>query len=487
MEIVKMYPTMKWTKVVNRRSSVSFLYAIAEQKSYFEKLGDYEVGYFWADDITKDVAYSESELMTLGEKIAGEIKKDVGFARENASMCRRLCNEVVRASRKLHSTNPERLSNERLAVVIKKVLDPYYNLIPFLLIPHSVERFLLNKVEGLVNSRVAEKHREKYMEWLTVPVDEDIEEIESALTIAGMVKERGWNRKTREKLGKHAESFRWLPMWGINIDPLKDSYFKKEIDSLVDRFDNPTQEIKVLRKKARIRKALAEDAIRELKPNKAMRAYIQILQSYIFLRTYRKSALCQAHYVLRPFFKEVAGRMRISQKDVYNLTYHELLGLLAGQMIDQEVFKKRRQGWAILGWRGEPMVFSGKRAISRAVKKYSVHLPTIDLDGKVEGDVACRGKVRGVVKVATSIDQLDKVKKGDILVAVMTTPDYMSAIYRCGAMVTNEGGVTCHAAIVSREFEIPCIVGTKNATLALKDGDYVEVDAEKGIVRKVEK
>ena len=65
----------------------------------------------------------------------------------------------------------------------------------------------------------------------------------------------------------------------------------------------------------------------------------------------------------------------------------------------------------------------------------------------------------------------------------MTSPDYMVAVKKAAAIVTDEGGVTCHAAIVSRELKIPCIVGTKNATKALKTGDLVEVDADNGVVR----
>jgi pyruvate,water dikinase len=65
----------------------------------------------------------------------------------------------------------------------------------------------------------------------------------------------------------------------------------------------------------------------------------------------------------------------------------------------------------------------------------------------------------------------------------MTVPDLVSAMKRAAAIVTDEGGVTCHAAIISRELKKPCIIGTKVATKVFKDGDLVEVDANKGIVR----
>ena len=65
----------------------------------------------------------------------------------------------------------------------------------------------------------------------------------------------------------------------------------------------------------------------------------------------------------------------------------------------------------------------------------------------------------------------------------MTTPEFLSAMKKVAAFVTDEGGIACHAVIVAREIKKPCIIGTKIATQVLKDGDEVEVDAEQGVVR----
>ena len=78
--------------------------------------------------------------------------------------------------------------------------------------------------------------------------------------------------------------------------------------------------------------------------------------------------------------------------------------------------------------------------------------------------------------------ELGKVKDGDILVAVMTTPDMVPAMKRAAAIVTDEGGLTCHAAIVSRELGCPAVVGTRKATELLTDGMKITVDGEKGLV-----
>ena len=97
--------------------------------------------------------------------------------------------------------------------------------------------------------------------------------------------------------------------------------------------------------------------------------------------------------------------------------------------------------------------------------------------------MASRGFARGHAKILKSAANLDKVKRGDILVAPMTIPDMVPAMEKAAAFVTDEGGILCHAAIVSREMKKPCIIGTKIATKALKDGDLVEVDADNGVVR----
>lgn len=88
----------------------------------------------------------------------------------------------------------------------------------------------------------------------------------------------------------------------------------------------------------------------------------------------------------------------------------------------------------------------------------------------------------GVVKIIGSEKEISKVQEGDVLVTTMTTPDMVPAMRRASAIVTDEGGMTCHAAIVSRELGVPAVVGTKDGTKILKEGMKVTVDGEKGVV-----
>jgi len=107
--------------------------------------------------------------------------------------------------------------------------------------------------------------------------------------------------------------------------------------------------------------------------------------------------------------------------------------------------------------------------------------------GIIKGHIAFKGKAQGKVRILKRKNQISEFIKGEILVSPMTTPDFIPAIKKASAIVTDEGGITCHAAIISREMKKPCIIGTKIATQILKDGDIVEVNADKGIVKILKK
>lgn len=105
----------------------------------------------------------------------------------------------------------------------------------------------------------------------------------------------------------------------------------------------------------------------------------------------------------------------------------------------------------------------------------------------IKGEIGFKGFAKGAVKLIYTEKDLGKINEGDIIVAPMTMPDFLPGMKKAAAFVTDEGGITCHAAIVAREMQKPCVLATKIATKLLKDGDMVEVDADRGIVTILEK
>lgn len=171
----------------------------------------------------------------------------------------------------------------------------------------------------------------------------------------------------------------------------------------------------------------------------------------------------------------------------YNLSYDEILLLghkeiikLNNDGILPKDFKERENGFGVVLENKKMRIVIGQE-LEKMLRECH---DKIDAVSELKGMVACRGGViRGTVKIIEESKYISKIKKGDILVANETTPDYIIGMKTARAIITNQGGITSHAAITSRELNIPCIIGTKIATQVLKDGDLVEIDAEKGIVK----
>lgn len=192
--------------------------------------------------------------------------------------------------------------------------------------------------------------------------------------------------------------------------------------------------------------------------------------------------------------REIARREGVSEESLVMLSFDELVSYLEKKISKSEVeilAQGRSQYYAIVYISGELLTFDGEEALEierRFVplfvenRKMSSEDTIVNKKVAIEGTVCYPGRVIGRVKVVKTFSDCDKVQKGDILVANMTTPNFISAMERAAGFVTDQGGITCHAAILSRELRIPCIVGTSIATKVLHDGDLVEVDAYLGVV-----
>lgn len=194
---------------------------------------------------------------------------------------------------------------------------------------------------------------------------------------------------------------------------------------------------------------------------------------------FRKEAMFNYYYVLDALFEKLSLILGIPKK-YFRYVYPEEIMLLDKNMA--EILEQREM------YHLDIQTFSSSdRMLGAEARNFFDSLiikQTNDFDGKkLTGQTSYPGRVHGRVKIVNEKSDISKVEDGDILVSIATNPELISAMKKAAALVTDRGGITCHAAIVSRELQIPCIVGTKIATQVLKDGDMVEVDADNGIVR----
>ncbi len=167
------------------------------------------------------------------------------------------------------------------------------------------------------------------------------------------------------------------------------------------------------------------------------------------------------------------------------LCFYRINEIFSEKDNDWELIKEREKGY--LYFNNLILVENRQNQINEYLNGNHIAL----LDGEKEdvsdekqlaGTCAFGGKVKGLVTIVENEKDFHKMKQGDILVASMTIPKFLPVMKLAGAMVTDEGGALCHAAIVARELKIPTIIGTKRATKVLDDGDLIEVDANNGKV-----
>ncbi|MEM7821486.1 MAG: phosphoenolpyruvate synthase, partial [Candidatus Aenigmatarchaeota archaeon] len=159
------------------------------------------------------------------------------------------------------------------------------------------------------------------------------------------------------------------------------------------------------------------------------------------------------------------------------LTNSELMGLVKlGLKIEKHYGNAQDIEWAIEN--GKIYILQA-RAVTTEAKLEKIK---IEAEPILRGLGVSPGIAKGYVKIISGLEDIVKVSPGDILVTTMTSPDLVPTMSKCSAIITDSGGQTCHAAIVSREMGIPCIVGTQTATKTLKDGQFVTVDAYHGFV-----
>jgi phosphohistidine swiveling domain-containing protein len=206
------------------------------------------------------------------------------------------------------------------------------------------------------------------------------------------------------------------------------------------------------------------------------------LRRQVGVRTARRELWLRVRAAYGPHLAAMARALALEPQDLHLLTHEELdRGLAEGALPD---LAARRQGAALLALDGGLFVLTGPEA-ARLLGHAASAEPARPAAEVLRGLGASPGRARGRVRVLRGAQDAGKVARGDILVTDMTQPDLVLACERSAAIVTDLGGMLCHAAIVSRELGIPCVLGTGRATSWLRDGDVVEVDGEAGTVTLV--
>jgi phosphoenolpyruvate synthase/pyruvate phosphate dikinase len=287
----------------------------------------------------------------------------------------------------------------------------------------------------------------------------------------------------------------------------------KELKALFDSIEKRCQDEKFVRKVLKEFDKSTEKSVPYLKGEKTVNSLEELKELYdLFISFYFGIAYAWVLPILENLpldIREQGMKARVktemysSERDkVFDINLGMLypeMGRLVHFLHPKEVFgrqdtellielaKEREKGYIYYGGK----IYSGDLLKNFLTSNNIELVDTLEkIDPKeteIEGTIAHKGIVRGTVKTVYGAKDIQKIKDGDVLVSPMTRPEFLPAMKKASAFVTDEGGITCHAAIVARELKKPCIIGTRIATKVLKDGDLVEVNADEGVVRKIKR
>jgi phosphoenolpyruvate synthase/pyruvate phosphate dikinase len=290
--------------------------------------------------------------------------------------------------------------------------------------------------------------------------------------------------ENKEKaLQKHQDKYFWIYNNYLEAKILDVNYFKEQIkhtttkdaEEFLREIENYNKEVEDSKNKY----------IKELRLSDEIIKTINLLNDFILFQDVRKKYNLVATHCLEEFLKEISDRTHIPVRDLKWLLPEELEKFSDGNL--EKIIEKRKHLTIFSITLRNTEEYTQNKA-SKIEKEFN--RAEFEKSVNLQGTVACTGKnryFRGIAKVISSPKEGDKLKQGEILVTTMTTPDFVAVIKRAGAIITDMGGVTCHAAVVSREFGTPCIVGTENATKIIKDGDILELHNLRGTVKIVSK
>lgn len=449
-----------------------------------------EIANVWSSSIKKTVACGDSPLFFIYKNgwvriygseqcnqrninfIFRKINQDKNYVRKIKNIFTEQSKIFLNFVEQLQQTDFKKLSNNQLIFLKEKYIKLYHQTAPY---GEPLPFFLKEKLQQVLDDYLINqlKIQAKDYEILLAPIYQSFLEREKKDLFK--ITKKFKNREQFKKLiDQHTKQYQWLlfDYAGLVVDK---KYFEKRAKEF---FKKPPKFIDP--RKLKNQKKLL---LKKYKINHLHQYYLKILEDLYFLMDYKKEVLSQGHFAITPLYQEAGRRVGLNLAEVRWLSWEELKEFLSKNKKPLRKKVLARKKWSVVKFVNGKLKFLTReegREIVREIEKEEL----VDKNIKeIKGVPISKGIVSGKICYLKSAFECDKMKNGEILLVSNTTPDFMPAIKKAKAIITNEGGITCHAAIISRELKIPAVVGTKIATQILKDGDLVEVNANNGIVK----
>jgi phosphohistidine swiveling domain-containing protein len=488
-DIIKKLDKHNWSLLGLWHGSLLYLYLerVGQAREYYKKNRiNFELK-------NNPVINNEESYIEIKEekKLIRKLQKNAQgkqFLKNHSKYCLKRIEDIKNFSVHFYKTKFTLFDNKRLLLIFFNLTKLFKNNMPFIYtiyylcdILEKQAKYKLKKI-GVPNDKI-----EDYFVSLTYPLKLNFlkQEEKSFLKLASSMSD---SREKEKAINRHYNKYFWLNVYSFEGEFLKKDYFSEKLKKPF----NPQKKIKKLCFIREKRINVIKEFIQKYKPSHRLMEFFNLIGEYNYLRDMRYDIFNFSFGYMFPLFEELTQRLKLkSWKEVVYLTPEEITDSLNKRItsINRNKIKERQKGFSIIMVDGKIKVCSGKDNIKFISYFNKFKKDRIKVDKNIlKGIIGNSGLYRGKVKIALSISDFSNLRKDCALVVKMIPPDLTRVkMTHCGAIIADLGGSLSHAAILAREFKIPCVVGTGNATKILKDGDLVEVDANKGVVKILKK
>ncbi|MFA4833825.1 MAG: PEP-utilizing enzyme [Patescibacteria group bacterium] len=411
--------------------------------------------------------------------------KNKNWVKRNLENIHKTSRELENYSAGINKLNLQSKTDQELLGLYERYNELFKKMYLFGWLPNAAEgdsSLFSKKLERIIFDKLKKINRiNKLGEYFSIlgAEEKDSERDKEREDLLKIVKS-GKNFETNIK--KHHKKYCWL-YYDYDGPALTLDYFIKEAKKIKKNGAKTGLELEMLKKKRAGIKAKRKKIERELGLSPAERDLYALAREFSFIKNYRKDILYKSYCQTEKLLKKLGERLNLNLIQVKHILPREMKPFLDGGKALQKILNERIK-YSVLAYEKNPKVYIGQEAKKIIVENTGIPMP-VQVRNELKGQSACAGLAQGRVRIVNTPKDMAGFKKGEILISEKTNPNLIPAMKLAAAIVTNIGGLTCHAAIVSRELNKPCVVGTKIATQIFKDGDLVEVDANAGVVRLI--
>lgn len=412
----------------------------------------------------------EEDWVVVANKVYAYVKKHPNYLKEITATLRKKISGLISHSKQMGEFGGD-IASDAAAALFNKYCDLYIDTSVYgECIPYTIKELLGHELHSEL-SKFGDSA--EIFSSITVPqyisfmMREEIDFLRRLRTYKAQ-KDDG-----HEIASKHCADYGWLTYdydnGGWSVEAIK-SKFEENAAMDDEEVGHKLGKLNSFTKQAKLAE---EECIKKYKVSEYVIMLAEILKDSMILMDIKKEELTKVHYYTYGFFLKAADYLGIERKFLSYVVPYEFFDIIRGKKADLLIERYNssslyisKNGWNFLKCQQLCSILDGRIGSGKIVK----------------GMCAYPGRVKGRARVVRTIDDIRSFRSGEILIATMTTIDFIEAMKKASAIVTDDGGVICHAAIISREMKKPCIVGSKIATNMFSDGDFVAVDAGKGIV-----